>query len=81
MYVLRFPLHLWLKLQPVFAQQGLTAQVALTGDRIVLKLDDEQATMLKLDPVFRRIGPIGGWAQSQDRDRPNTAPPEGQDFS
>ena len=81
MYVLQFPRHLWPKLQPVFAQQGLTAQVASAGDRIVVKLDDEQTTMLKLDPVFRRIGPIGGWAQCEDKDRPSTPPPEGQDFS
>lgn len=78
-----FPLHLWPKLQSVFEQQGLPAQVSSAGDCIAAKLDDGQVTMLKLDPVFMRVGPIGGWQQSQDRDRdrPNTLPPDGLDFS
>jgi hypothetical protein len=81
MYVLRFPLHLWPKIRPVFEQQGLTEQLDFADGRIVARLDDEQATMLKLDPTFRRIGPIGGWRQSRDRDRPITPPPNGLDFS
>lgn len=81
MYVLRFPLHVWPKIHPVFEQQGLTGQMASVDGCIVARLDDEQATMLKLDPVFRRIGPIGGWKQSRDRDRPNTPPPGGLDFT
>lgn len=81
MYILRFPLHLWPKSQPVFEQQGVTKQVSPAGDCVVAKLDDEQVTMLKFDPAFRRIGPIGGWQGSQDKDRPNTPPPDGLDFS
>jgi hypothetical protein len=81
MYVLRFPAHVWDALRPVFEQQGLTSQVSTVGRCVVAKVDDVQAVALKLDPVFKRIGPIGGWEESKDRDVPSTPPPEGSDFS
>jgi len=79
-YVLQFPHHLWPKLQPVFKQQGITAQVASADDRIVVHLGDDLALLLKMHPVFERIGPIGGWAQSYDNDRPSTPPFDGFGF-
>lgn len=81
MYALRFPLRIWHKLQPVFEQLGLTSQIDTTGGCVVAKVNAEQATLLKLDPVFKRIGPIGGWDQSRDKDGPSTPPPGEFDFT
>jgi hypothetical protein len=81
MYVLRFPSRLWPKLQQVFDQQGLTRQVSTDGGYVIAKVDVEQVEMLKLDSVFGRIGPIGGWEKCRDRDKPSTLPSDGRDFS
>jgi hypothetical protein len=81
MYVLQFPLRTWPRLKPVFDQQGLTSQVRHQGDIVIAEVDDEQAVMLKLDSIFDRFGPIGGWEESRVKDCPQTQPADGRDFS